>query len=116
MWVEHESAWHHHAKKDQKEYFYFVVHSGGKYVDCRVEMEDSRHKWITNLTAATAAAAVATSSGTQVFTRTCGVYMDLWPRFCLYATALRNVCEFSQRHDCSADSCAAFLVTLLEDL
>ena len=69
MWVERESATHHHANKKQKEYFYFIIHAGGKYVDCRVEREDTRQKWITNLTSA---AAVATSSGTQVFTRIFG--------------------------------------------
>ena len=72
MWVEHESATHHHADKKQKEYFYFIIHAGGKYVDCRVELEDTRREWITNLTSAAAAAAVATSSGTQVFTRIFG--------------------------------------------
>lgn len=75
MWVENESATHHHAKEEQKEYFYFIIHSGSKYVDCRVEMEDSRRKWITNLTSA---AAVATSSGTQVFTWIVVVYRHLW--------------------------------------
>ena len=79
MWVEHESAMHHHAKKAQKEYFYFIIHSGGKYVDCRVEMEDSRRTWITKLASATAAAAVATSSGAQVLMRICVVYTDFWP-------------------------------------
>ena len=79
MWVERESATHHHANKKQKEYFYFIIHAGGKYVDCRVEREDTRQKWITNLTSAAAAAAVATSSGNQVFTRFFG--RDLLHKF-----------------------------------
>ena len=79
LWVEHESETHHHANKKQKKYFYFIIHAGGRYVDCRVELEDSRRKWVTALTSAAAAAAVGASSETQVFTRIFVVYADLWP-------------------------------------